>query len=148
MLQPLQNLEVTKTINLSWAELGRGWGGGNSSALSFYPGPKASSASTASQTNRQKRPQILENQSQAIQGCCDLQACSKNSGKSATRSPWVWKWAQMWMQSGIWGFFFWRCLWWGCVQTKSFQAQINPTAKGLAFPMELLSPEQLSVALE
>lgn len=33
----------------------------------------------------------------------------------------------------------------GCVQTKSFQPQINPTAKGLAFPTELLSPEQPSV---
>lgn len=34
------------------------------------------------------------------------------------------------------------------MQTKSFQPQINPTVKGLAFPMELLSPEQPSVAPE
>lgn len=34
----------------------------------------------------------------------------------------------------------------GCVQTESFQPQINPTAKGLAFPTELISPVQPSVA--
>lgn len=178
MLQPLQNLEVTKTINLIGAS-GPGFVGGclaprgtaqppphsstdrqtdrpgsalpaaRDSKFSIAEPPKQPIATTKLKTNWQKSPPNIVKQRWRDQGrWCDLQTCSKDSGKLAARCPRV---LQTWHKCGC-NYLSLSYFWGGvvsvgaCVQTKSLQPQINPTGKGLTFPTELISPAQPSVA--